>query len=78
MIPDRNSLREKRCVALKAWRSSWGHGNGSVRQDAVHILVEQEAEFGEPGLGKAFQGLSLLTYFFQLGPISERFPRLSK
>lgn len=28
-----------------------------MRQDAVHILAEQEAEFREPGLGKPFKGV---------------------
>lgn len=34
---------------------AWGHGSRSMRQDAVHIVVDQEAEFGEPGLGKKLQ-----------------------
>lgn len=67
MTPDGNSLREERFVAEKAGWGSWGHGVRSVRQDAVRILAEQEAKFREPGLGKPFKGVSLLTYFCQLG-----------
>lgn len=44
-------------MAEKARRGSWGHGGRSVRQGAVHITAEQEAEFREPGLGKPFKGV---------------------